>query len=532
VSDEDDKVAAQRGAALSKQIMAAQRMKRLLRAKNSLIDFTCMSMPSPDDPDDPEKSRYDPQLHHRALADALERVEKGEILRLIVTMPPRHGKSELISKRFPAWVVGRDPYRHVIVAGYGDEFAQEFGKEVREIIQSPFYKQVFPGTELRRGSKAANRLQTTEGGIMTFAGVGGALTGRGGDVICCDDFLKNAEEANSHTHREKQWQWFTQVLMTRGMSSGASVIITATRWHEDDLIGRLTDIKNPCYREEVAKHWKVLHLPMIAEDDDPLGRKVGECLWPQRHSYDFAMQQRALDPRGFSALYQGRPTPPDGDFFKRKWITENSYRPDDLPKHLRWYAASDHAVSEAQTADRNCFIKGGVDATGVLWIHPLIWWKRAGSEEAVDGMLEMMRHDTPLIWWAEKGHISKAIGPFLHKRMLEENVHVNVEEVSAAKDKMTRAQSIQGRMSMGMVRFPTFAPWWAEFEDELLKFPAGRFDDAVDAISHLGGGLRRMTGVAPRKPVIQPKSGTWGWIKAMGKATKEREKALKVTAGW
>lgn len=512
---------------MKSQVQAAERLLRLRRAKNSLLDFTKFTMPDPENPDNHEASRYTPAKHHEVIAAALEEVEKGKIHRLIITMPPRHGKSELASRRFPAWFMGKDPYRQLIFATYNAEFAQDFGRSVRETMRMPVFQQVFPGAKLKVGSAAAGRIQTDEGGLAVFVGTGGSLTGRGADLLVIDDPIKDREEADSKSFRDKQWSWFTEVAMTRLMPGGRVVIIM-TRWHEDDLIGRLTDPKNPCFNAEEAEFWKVLALPAIAGDNDPLKRKPGEALWPTQFSIETLEQIRRLNPRGFAALYQGSPTPEDGDYFKREWF--KTYSPSELPPpdKLRIYAASDHAVSTAQDADKTCLMLVGLDEDENIWVLPDCWWRRARTDAVCDGMLDLMQRHKPSMWWAERGHISKAIGPFLRKRMQERNIYCAIDEVVPAKDKQTRAQAIRGRMAMGKVYFPRFAAWWPDAQAEMLKFPQARHDDFVDTLAHIGMGLSLQVGASPEKPKISgPKTGTIAWIKASAKRKEDRENRLK-----
>ena len=509
-------------AAAQRQVIAAKRILKARQAKEALIPFTEFTMPGIKNPDDPDESRYDAQYFHRALAAALEEVEAGRILRLIVTFPPRHGKSELTSRRLPAWLVGRDPYRHIIFATYNQPFAEDYGRDVRGIMQSNSYKQVFPDTALAKGSAAADRLKTEQGGMLAFVGRGGSSTGRGADFLIIDDPLKDRAEANSPVVREELWDWYNDTMSTRLMSDTGAIIIIMTRWHEDDLVGRLTDPSNPKYNADEAATWKIINIPAIAGDDDVLGRQPGEALWPERFGLDYLNSFKRRNPVGFSALYQQMPTPEDGDFFKTDMLPP--YRQSDLPKNLRIYAASDHAVGTKQNNDYTCLLVVGVDEWSNIWLLDC-WWKREKTDKVVEAMIDLMKRWKPLVWWAESGHISKSIGPFLFKRMREESVYISIREQVPAADKVTRAQSIAGRMSMGMVRFPQHAPWHERARQECLKFPQGRHDDFVDTIAHIGLGLDRIA----RAPVqterkAGPRVGTMGWVKAAAKQEADRKK--------
>lgn len=513
---------------LERQIKAAKRLISIKKAKNSILDFTRLTMPSPEDPDNTDLSRYSAAKHHEVICAALEEVEAGRIQRLIITMPPRHGKSELASRRFPAWFLGKDPYRHMIFATYNDEFASDFGRHVRDTMKSDVFKQAFPLCKLKAGSQASDRISTEEGGIAVFVGRGGSLTGRGADLLVIDDPIKDREEADSKTLRDKLWGWFTDVAMTRLMTAGARVVIIMTRWHEDDLVGRLIDPKNSYYVPEEAANWKVLSLPAIAVNDDPMGRKFGEPLWPERFDLDFLNQAKRLNPKGFSALYQGSPSPDDGDYFKREWL--KFYTPSELPRNLRFYVASDHAVSTDQERDATCLLPVGVDDEDNIWVLPDVWWRRADTETVVEGMIDLMRRRTPLMWWAESGHITKSIGPFLRKRMAERQIYCAIDEVVPTKDKQTRAQSIRARMSMGKVFFPRFATWWGDAQDEILKFPSSSHDDFIDALAHIGMGLDKQVraGGAVVKVDNMPKSGTLAWVKWADKFRKRNEGFLRM----
>lgn len=508
--------------ALQQKIERTRRLLAIKEAQQDLLKFTQLTMP---DPNDPGVSAYEIATHHRIIAAALHKAEQFIWPRLIICMPPRHGKSELVSRRFPAWVLGRDPSRQVIMATYNEEFARDFGRDVRAIMRDPVYLEIFPNATLRKGGAAADRLNLVKGGKMMFAGRGGALTGRGGHFLLLDDPFKDAEEADSPAIREKAWNWFTKVFYTRRMNLSA-VIIVMTRWHEDDIVGRLTDPQNPSYDETVSKGFRILELPFFAEDKDPMGRKPGEVLWPSRYPAEFGLEQKRLDARGFSALYQQKPSPDDGVLFKREDV--RWYQPQDLPpvSDLTIYAASDHAVATEQVNDRTCMLIVGVDKEQNLWLLDC-WWKRADPETTIEAWLRLIQRWHPSIWWAEAGHIKKSLGPFLRRRMLEESTFCKIAEVVPAGDKVQRSGSFRGRFSMGLVRFPKAASWASEAVDELMKFPHARFDDFVDTTSLIGLGLGTISGRGKAPPKKAPKTGTWAWIKMQSKYQEQRRQLEK-----
>lgn len=526
VDDGDAKLSA-----IEKKIAAAKRAKLALESRDDFLKFVKLTMPDIEDPENVDLSTFRDAKHHRALAKVLEKVEKGHIPRLIVTLPPRHGKTELISRRFIPWLLGRAPYRNIIFATYNEPFSQDIGSDCRNIMQSPGFKQVFPKFRFRMGGLSKEKLQAAEGGMAAFVGRGGSITGRGADILIIDDPIKDSEEAQSPTLRAKLWDWFTQVAMTRLMTKFACVVVVHTRWHEDDLIGRITDPSNPCYSEEEAAKWKIINLPAIAKDNDPLGRAPGEALWPERFDLEFLNAAKSLDSKGFSALYQQQPTPEDGDLFRADWIC--TYEKSKLPTDLRIYAASDHAIGTDKTRnDSTVMIIGGVDSYGDLYILD-VWWEKAGSDKQVEAMLRLAKQWKPILWFAEKGHISKAIGPFLRKRMQEERQYFTVEEVTPVTNKVQRAQSIMGRMSMKKVKFPKHAHWFMDARDELLKFPNARHDDFVDALAWLGRAVDRMAMPTTTRPANdEPKYGTLGWLKADAAHREKQTKLAAALRGW
>jgi len=854
---------------LEAQLALYQRQQAAVQARERFMTFVKFTSPDPEDPNDVTKSKYKNAKHHDAIARVIEEVEKGGIQFLILTMPPRHGKSELVSRRLPAWYAGRHPDQNIVVATYNDDFAADFGKEVRTIMQTPQYRQVFPGVALKRGGAASDRLQTTQGGQLSFVGRGGSLTGRGAhcfpastqvmtrrgllsisainvgqevlsyderngrivwrrvqaiqvrprsgllritttagrvveatsdhrfyangrwieagqltagdrlvcavrdhasaiscggdeertsgsdkfllqqsvlgrwrkcaqiwrarlrsmwrkrakegfrrfagegqnlllqgvpgtgavgrirtagafanEAVCalqldvhagefsdavlqqtvrvqsarrangkngqpalerrgvgqqgktsrystvpraatdgheagraqmralrrdgetgspshrrgsveqqgvepcdalsrlpregalfgreddfvatvedarrsalvydiqveetecffadgilahncliCDDLIKDDKEAQSQAIRDQAWNWLVKVAMTRRMGKKL-VILTFTRWHNDDPIGRLTDPENQHFNRKLAEKIKIINLPAIAEEDDPLGRKAGEPLWadgPDKFDLDFLEEQRSLDPLGFAALYQQRPSLLDGDLFRRENIQfYGPGTPNSLPDNLRFYASSDHAVGMNQRNDPSCFLKVGISPQNDIYLVACDW-RKMPTDVAVESMLTMCSDNMrPLIWFAERGHISKSIGPFLRKRMLETNIFINIREMTPVVDKAQRAQSIAARVAMGKVYFPLGALWTERAINEMMAFPNGTHDDFVDALAWIGLGLGSQFAPSAKR-VIQsqqrPEFGTLAWVKQNDKWAKE-QREIKAAGGF
>lgn len=287
-----------------------------------------------------------------------------------------------------------------------------------------------------------------------------------------------------------------------------------TRWHDDDIVGRITDKSNPKYAPKFADGWEHLRLAAIAEEDDPIGRAPGEALWPERYGVEALEEMRDANPVAFSALYQGDPAPEDGVFYLAEDI--HTYDREDLERvrsSLVYYAASDHAVATTQINDLTCMGVFGVDPTGTAYLMPDLVWRRIDAEEAVEQMLRLIKAHKPRWWYAERGHITRAIGPFLKRRMQEESVYCPVIEDQPVADKTQRAQSARARAAQGKIRFPAFASWWPKAKSEMLRFPNARHDDFVDMLSTIGLKLQSHVVGTFKTPKSAPKEGTWAWQK-------------------
>lgn len=460
------------------ELESLQRIARARAARNSLLGFTEYTNPL-----------YQRAQHHAQIAAKLEAVERGEIDRLMIFMPPRHGKSELASKRFPAWCLGRKPTRQIIAASYNSDLANDFGRNVRNIVAEPEFGQVFPSVSLAPDSQAANRMNTNHGGAYVAAGVGTAVTGRGAHIALIDDPFKDREEADSERRREVVWDWYRSTLYTRLMPGGAIVLIQ-TRWHEDDLAGRLL--------EQERDQWEVLELPAI--------NKAGEALWPEW--YDEANLLRiknTIGPREWSALYQQQPQPDEGTFFKREWFDGGH----SVPASLRYYGSSDYAVTDGG-GDFTVHRIWGICSKGDVY-RVAGWRGQTASDRWIEEKLDLIAKYKPLAWFGEGGVIQKAVEPMLRRRMRERNVHCRLEWLPSVADKPTRARSIQAMAATGRVHFEDGADL-----SEFLVFPAGKHDDEVDTASLIGRAIDQAHPAIVRE---QPKTGPRDrWAKALDKS--------------
>lgn len=398
------------------------------------------------------------------IADRLEAVERGELKRLMIFMPPRHGKSELASRRFPAWFLGRNPSAELIAASYNSDLAMDFGRDVRGIVKETEYQALFPGVGLRQDSKAADRWHTDTGGAYRAAGVGTAMTGRGADLLLIDDPVKDREEADSELRRQRVWDWYRSTAYTR-LSPEGRIVVIQTRWHEDDLSGRLLEAM-----KGGGDQWEVLSLPAIHD---------GEALWPERYPLARLQAIKAtLGAREWSALYMQSPQPDEGTFFQREWFKTW----DEKPKSLRIYGTSDYAVTD-DGGDFTVHRIWGVDDKGSL--YRLDGWRgQTSADKWIEAKLDLIAKHKPLAWFGEAGVIQKAVEPMLKRRMLERRVFCRLEWVPSIHDKPTRARGFQSRAAMGKVYFEPGADI-----GEFLSFPAGKHDDDVDCAGMIGRAL-------------------------------------------
>lgn len=453
--------------------------------------------------------------HLRILSEKIVEVATGRCPRLIVTMPPRHGKSELISKYTPAWFLGNFPDKKVMLASYADTFASQWGRKSRDLLEEwgPRLWGVRLSTESKGGQQwevATKRGGKRADGVMVTAGVGGGLTGKGAHLLIIDDPVKNAEEAQSERTRENHHDWWKSTVRTR-LQPGAGVILVMTRWHEDDLAGRLL-----ADEVEGGDKWEVLNLPALCEsaETDPLHRQVGEVLWPDFFDREWMdATKRAMGTYWFTAMYQQRPAPADGMLFKRQNFRyyerlEDSnlvriYKDSDTEvfdiEYGTKFTTVDVAASESEQADYS------VAATWVVTVNrDLLLWD-----------LERVKFEGPdLLPWLRRIYFEQrpaligierlGYGLTVIQELLRDGLPI--VRLEPDKDKVSRALPACARYEEHRVFHPRGRSWVDDMESELLVFPNGAHDDQVDVIAYAALQLP-MAGMSVRSGRTQTSRG-------------------------
>lgn len=486
---------------------AAAELLRRRKARTSLAAYAnAIDVPGKPASDDEDEWLFHPiettvAAHHRLIMEALQQIAVTPYGRLMLFLPPGSAKSTYASVVFPTWEMGRKPGSKIILASYGSDLARRHGRRARQIVRSPKYQGIF-GAGISSETSAADEWALTNGSEYIAAGLLSGVTGNRASGILIDDPVKGREDADSEVIRKKTREAYEDDLMTRLMPGGWVAIIQ-TRWHEEDLAGGILPTNYAGESGDIlcrdGQVWRVICLPAKCERaDDPLGRQPGEYLWPEwfgpKHWALYEGNPAAR--RTWSALYQQRPTPEDGDYFRREWFRWYDKPP---PRDtLQIYGASDYAVKgvEGDFTEHGVF---GVDPDDNIFV--LDWWrKQTTSDVWVETLLDLGERWKPIGWAEEKGQIDKSVGPFLDRRQLERNVHFAREQFASSADKPTRAQSIRGRMAMGKVYFPRNAPWLADVVRNLLMFPNGAHDDTADVFGLLGRMLDKMVGGTRPKP--------------------------------
>lgn len=427
------------------------------------------------------------------IQDVLDRVTTGDLRQVMLFMPPRHGKSEMTTVRYPMWRLQRDPSLRIIVGAYNATLAKKFSRKCRKIARAV-------GVPLSRERTAVDDWETETGGGLRAVGVGGGVTGMGAQLILIDDPVKSRAEAQSETYRDAVYEWYTDDLFTR-QEPGCAIILIMTRWHEDDLAGRIL-------ASEDGPNWTVISLPAIAEEGDELGRSPGEALCPERYDVAALERLRRVLRGSFDALFQQRPHPASGDLFKDEWFA-NRYK--HLPEMTEVWTCWDTALKDGEQNDETAGVTAGLGVDGHVyllravhgrWETPDVakflvaqaqWLKGLYGDRYRGDYVEDKVSGTTLMQFVRRSHPDVALIP------------IQVEG-----DKVARANGVTPTCEAGQVRFPdpsTYVEtrgWAQDLLAQLMKFPSGKHDDLVDAFVYM---LKRFLGTLGRKKSRRGKGG-------------------------
>jgi len=371
-------------------------------------------------------------------------------------LPPRHGKSEMVTIRYPVWRLESQPDMRVIVGAYNQTLAEKFSRKAKRIAASRF--------EMASDRTAVNDWETAAHGGMRAVGVGGGITGQGGQLIIIDDPVKSRAEANSEAYRERCWDWYTDDLYTR-LEPGGQMILIMTRWHEDDLAGRIL-------ASEDGPNWAVVSLPAEAEADDPLGREIGEALCSERYDKPALQRIHQVLQSSYYALYQQRPQPDKGTIFQREWWDRGQNAPD-RDNMTQVIQAWDTAFKEGQENDFSACVTIGVHGRRFYVMDA--WRRQIAFPDLVRFVAEKGRQFRPsAIYIEDKGSGTSAI------QTLQSETGMPVLGVKAQGSKVDRANLVTAYCEQGRVCIPR-THWGEALVDELVRFPTAKHDDQVDA---------------------------------------------------
>ncbi len=413
--------------------------------------------------------------HHKKIADALERVERGEIKNLLINIPPRYGKTEIAVIQWIAKSLACNPKARFIHLSYSDDLALDNSSKAKEIILSDAYQDLWP-LKLKDDSKSKKKWYTSEGGGVYATSAGGAITGFGAGVtdqpddgkfygaIIIDDPLK-VDDADSDTVRERINQRLNTTIKSRRNSRKTPIIIIMQRIHEDDMSGFVLS-------GGMGEEFYHLKLPAINDDGTPL--------WPFKHTLAELERERMADPLTFSGQMMQEPSPMEGTFFHRDWFKR--YRVGDAPSRISVYGASDYAVTK-NGGDYTEHSVAGWDENEDLWF--LDWWSGQETPDIwIEEQLQLVKKYNPVAWVAEGGPIRRSIEPFLVKAM-RGGSYVRTEWITSNRDKSANARAFQGLARQGKVHIP-LTTWGEDLITQLLKFPTGKYDDKVDVCGLFG----------------------------------------------
>lgn len=453
--------------------------EKLARAsRNSFVEFAKFRQPMD----------MQPALHHLVICNALDALEKGDIPnnRVMLFLPPGSAKSSYGSRLFPQYFLGRNPQLSTILASHTGELAEAWGRKIRNGMQDPEFAEVFPGIGVAGDNASAGRWATNKDGEFFAAGVGGSITGRRADLGIIDDPVKNREDADSERIRQKTWEWYTNDFLTR-LKPGAKQVLIMTRWHEDDLAGRLL--------EREREKWLVIKIPMIAGPKDLLGREEGERLWKEWFTDDMIEAAQA-DARSWISLYQQEPRPTEGAEFKRSWINRYASPPKIMNKILLVDPAGDPAKAKGNRkksdftamwvvglgSDENAYLLDGLR-------------DRLNLTQRADAVFALHKKHKPMQVRYEQYGLQADV-EHIKSEMERRQYRFAIKEVGGKVEKNARIRRLIPWFEGGRIWLPmemrretvlgTSYDVISDFiEHEYATFPVGRNDDSFDCLARL-----------------------------------------------
>lgn len=428
---------------------------------------------------------------------------RGEIKKLMIFVPPQHGKSELSSRRFPAYCLGRNPKLKIGVCSYSQDLSMSFNRDCQNIISSASYKELFPETRLNEsgifdsnGELRNNHIFETVGnrGFLKAVGVGSSLTGTPLDIGIIDDPFKDRAEANSQTIRDKRWQWYQDVFLTR-LHNDSKQLLLFTRWHEDDIAGRILNPKNPCYDEQEASGWVVIALPALKEANPPIPeaidigdpRGLDEALWEKRHSAEKYRKRRRINPTGFQSLDQQRPSAAEGNKIKREWFTvmkesELPFNPSSVAADFWVDGAFTEKTQNDETALLSCYFNKNDGNLYIFNCH--------GVRKELYELLQYFKPYVKSNYYAPQSNVFielKASGYPL-KSMLSKLEYGGfnargINDKVVGLGKYNRVENSEAFLASGKIILMQ-GSWNTAFIDQCAEFPNGLHDDMVDVLCY------------------------------------------------
>ena len=404
--------------------------------------------------------------HHKIIAKKFEAIASKKIKRLIVNMPPRHTKSEFASFLFPAWMMGREPRLKIIQTSHTAELAQRFGRKVRNLIDTQDYQNIFPGMELSADSKAAGRWETNAGGEYFSAGVGGAITGRGADLLIIDD-PHSEQDALSATALENAWEWYSSGPRQR-LQPGGSIVIVMTRWNTKDITGELIKAQG----QPKADQWEVIEFPAIMPSDKPV--------WPEYwEKEELESVKASISIAKWNAQWQQNPTAEEGAIIKREWW--QTWEKSQMPGLMHVIQSYDTAFSKKETADYSAITTWGIFMPDERTPNIILLDMKKGRWDFPE--MKEIAYDSYKYWEPESVVIeAKATGMPLTQELRMRGIPVINFTPSKGNDKLSRVNAVAPLFQSGVVWAPDEV-WAEEVIEECAAFPYGEHDDLVDSMT-------------------------------------------------